>query len=192
MVWWFDFVATCVQRHMCGILRSLSVVSGARRSPCSSAARLAWPLHLGIPSGRQYTFGRLLRLGMMVRGRGPRSLPCQQLPLGEQAAAGPSVQASWLGSLESRAWRGRWRRGGMKRTCWRERGVRGWLTKRCLLSFKPPPSWEYSIISLVASFELSKNTEKFRPELQYSVAQKQCQDQKYARICFFRAQTQNR
>lgn len=40
------------------------------------------------------------------RGRGPKSLPCQQLPLGEQAAAGPSVPASLAGSLESRAYRG--------------------------------------------------------------------------------------
>lgn len=46
------------------------------------------------------------------RGRGPRSLPCQQLPLGEQAAAGPSVQASGLSSLKSRAWSGSWKRRG--------------------------------------------------------------------------------
>lgn len=39
------------------------------------------------------------------RGRGPKSLSCQQVPVGEQAAAGPSVQASLAESLESRACR---------------------------------------------------------------------------------------
>lgn len=92
-VCWFDFVATCVWWRMCGII---SFVATARQSLHSSLAGLAQPLHLGIQSERQHTFGPPVQTRDDGRGRGPRSLPCQQLPLVEQAAAGPSVQGSAL------------------------------------------------------------------------------------------------
>ena len=67
-------------------------------------------------------------------------------------------------------------------------GVRGWMTKRCLLSLKIMPLGEYSIISLVASFQLSKNTEGNLGQSWNTLRHtKQCQDQKYVSICFFRA-----
>lgn len=58
----------------------------------------------------------------------------------------------------------------MEGTC--GRGVRGWMTKRCLLPFMPLPSREYAMIFLITSFQLSKNTGIFRPELRYSKARK--------------------
>lgn len=73
-------------------LSLLSAVPSSHRA--AKAARLARPLYLGIQSGRQYTFEAPVETGDDGKGRGPKSLPCQQLPLGEQAAAGPSVQAS--------------------------------------------------------------------------------------------------
>lgn len=97
----FGFVAACVVT--CVVFCGLSVVSCARRLLCSSAASLAQPAYLDIRFGRQYTYSWApVVTGDDGRGRGPKSLPCQELPLGEQAAAGPSVQASRLGALKTR------------------------------------------------------------------------------------------
>lgn len=161
---------------MCGILRSrccqrcqaVTVQLSSQIGSAPAPRHSVWtPIHFWAP----------VETGDDGRGRGPRSLPCQHLPLGEQAAVGPSVQASWLGSLESRAWRGRWRRtggGGVERGHVEGKGgARGWVTKRCLLSFKPPPSWEYSHYfssRIISAFK--EHCGKFRPELQYSEARK--------------------
>lgn len=46
------------------------------------------------------------------------------------------------------------------------------MTKRCQLPSKPLPSCAFTSTSLLVTFQLSKNTELCRPELQYTAARK--------------------
>lgn len=82
---------------MCGIFQAVAVHLSCQIGSCT----LAFSLNASTLSDP------MLRLWKDGRGRGPRSPRCQTLPLGEQAAAGPSGPASWLGSLESKVLNGR-------------------------------------------------------------------------------------
>lgn len=142
---------------MCGILRSFSVVIGARQSLCSSAARLARPLDLGIQSGRQYTFGLLLRLGMMAGAEGQEATHASSSHWVSRLLQGHLYRRpDW----KSRAWRRRHRRRGGKRRDFLEGDGNERLDNREVFTFcKVPAFWENTpLFSVVASFQLSKNT----------------------------------
>lgn len=81
---------------MCGIFQAVTVRLSCQIGSCALAFSLNGST-LSDPT---------LRLWKDGGGRGPRRPGCQQLPLGEQAAAGPSGPASWPGSLESKVWKG--------------------------------------------------------------------------------------
>lgn len=79
-------------------------------------------------------------------GLEPRSLPCQQLPLGALDAAGPSALPSRPPILESRAWS--WH-GGVGGKMMRGAGPSGpGPMRKCLHSFKHPPPRQYPTVSL--------------------------------------------
>jgi len=181
----------CLRGDTCVVFCALSVVSGAVRSPWSSAARLTRPLHLDI-HGRQNPFGLLLRLGMMVRAQGQNDSCASGSSHWATGCCGAICTGVLDELMESRAWRGRERgRRGVEGTCVKERGVRSWITKRCLLSSEPLPSGEYSIHSLLASFQLSKNTvEKLGQSCNTPRHTEQCQDQKYATNAFLERTTE--
>lgn len=81
---------------MCGIFQAVTVHLRCQIGSCA----VAFSLNASTLSDP------MLRLWKDGRGRGPRGPHCQQLPLGEQSAAGPSGPASWLGS---EVWKGRLR-----------------------------------------------------------------------------------
>ena len=116
---------------ICVVFCALSVVGGARQpdwlGPCTSAF---W-------SGRQYTFGLLLRLGMMAGAEGQKASHASSSHWESRLLQGHLYRrpdwAHWKVGRGEREIKEEGRIGGGRV----EGRERGWMTKRCLLSFKP-------------------------------------------------------
>ena len=182
---WFCCNACAVTYVWYFALSLLSVVPSSHRAAQQPDWLSPW-LHLGIQSGRQYTFGPPVETGDDGRGIGPRSPPCQKLPLGEQAAAGPSVQASWLGKVgrgEGDARGGEEWRGG---ACGWESGSERLDDKEVFTFFKDNAIrriLHYFSSCVISAFK--EHWGKFRPELEYSEAHKTVSGPKIREYLFF-------